>query len=166
MIRRHVRCDCNLRVSGMCPYEYTSAQEQNSWENRSVLFLRWKGGLAPIYLGPVDMQFSQYSDGLRAGRPGFASQQGKISLFFTPSIQALWLTQFPILWVSDHFLRKKNFAFTFRQVLKLSNSQLNTPVINNPFMDLKSQIKESLICMWNFIFFLDLLTHSLLHETW
>jgi hypothetical protein len=111
MIRHHVRCDCNLPVSRMCPYN--SAQEQNSWKNRSVLFLRWKGGEVPTYLGPVDTadhshwigpQFSPYSDGLRAVRPGFASQQGKISLFFTPSRLALWPTQSPIHWVPERFL--------------------------------------------------------------
>jgi hypothetical protein len=49
----------------------------------------------------------QYSDGLRAGWPGFDSRQGQtfIFLYSIPSIPALGPTRPPIQWVPGLFLR-------------------------------------------------------------
>jgi hypothetical protein len=45
-------------------------------------------------------QFSRYNDGLRAGRPGFKSRQGKIFLFYIASRPTLGPNQNPVHWTS------------------------------------------------------------------
>jgi hypothetical protein len=66
---------------------------------RNAQLVKHRDNFTFIIIIIIIRSLSRYSDGLRAGRPGFDSRQCKIFLFSTASRLALRLTQPPIRWV-------------------------------------------------------------------